>query len=273
MANGLVERFHRSLKAALMAQTEPNKWHTNLPIVLLGLRAALKKDLGYSPAELVYGTTLRLPGEFFTSGPEEPAPDPTTYTHQLRATMRELRPMLPRNQSRTAVYVSNDLHTCTHIFLRKDGAKRSLQQPYSGPHKVLSRGTKTFTIDCNGRQETVSVDRLKPAYLEGLFNTSDTSDTHSITARPTTDLCCLPLGQMTATDTIQTHSLPYGSNRHESSRFGLARYKCNRGDSRDLRAKQSAPAPSSATHTTHRKQAPRQVIWYLTPTYIPLKEA
>ena len=37
----------------------------SLPLVLLGIRTALKDDLHCSTAELVYGTTLCLPGEFF----------------------------------------------------------------------------------------------------------------------------------------------------------------------------------------------------------------
>lgn len=37
-----------------------------LPIVLLGIRTALKEDLNASSAEIVYGTNLRLPGEFFS---------------------------------------------------------------------------------------------------------------------------------------------------------------------------------------------------------------
>lgn len=113
---------------------------------------ALKHDLGYSPAELVYASTLRLPGEFFTSGSEEPAQDPMTNANQLQSTVRKLRLTLLGRQSRAAVYVSNKLDNCSHVFLRQDDSERSLRQPYSGPHKVLSRGAKTFTIDYNGRQ-------------------------------------------------------------------------------------------------------------------------
>ncbi|CAH2061847.1 unnamed protein product, partial [Iphiclides podalirius] len=58
-ANGLVERMHRQLKAALMCHEET--WHKSLPVVLLGMRAALKQDLQCSPAQLVYGEPLRLP--------------------------------------------------------------------------------------------------------------------------------------------------------------------------------------------------------------------
>ena len=47
-----------------MAHESPNPWTTTLPVVLLGARSAVKELLGRSAAELIYGTTLRLPGEF-----------------------------------------------------------------------------------------------------------------------------------------------------------------------------------------------------------------
>lgn len=63
-ANGLVERFHRTLKAAINShQTE--RWTEVLPIILLGYHCAIKEDIGGTPADLDFGTTLRLPGEFF----------------------------------------------------------------------------------------------------------------------------------------------------------------------------------------------------------------
>ena len=64
-SNGLVERFHRHLKGGLKARLAGNHWVDNLPIVLLGIRASLKEGLSCTSAELVYGTTLRLPGDFF----------------------------------------------------------------------------------------------------------------------------------------------------------------------------------------------------------------
>ncbi|CAN7975132.1 unnamed protein product, partial [Ixodes persulcatus] len=139
-------------------------WDSTLPIVLLGLRTALKTDIDCSPGEMLYGTTLRLPGEFFSNGPEDPAPDPTSYATKLKRIMRTIRPTPPRPQQRSAVYVSADLHSCTHVFLRRDAVRRPLQHPYDGPYRVITRGDKLFTIDINGRQETVSIDRLKPAY-------------------------------------------------------------------------------------------------------------
>ena len=62
-SNGLVERFHRTLKASLMATGEPSGWMGRLPHVLLGIRTAERADAGFSPAECVYGTNLVLPGQ------------------------------------------------------------------------------------------------------------------------------------------------------------------------------------------------------------------
>ena len=61
-ANGLVERFHRRLKESLIALCR-DKWFWRLPCSLLAIRTALKTDLGASPADLVYGKGLALPGE------------------------------------------------------------------------------------------------------------------------------------------------------------------------------------------------------------------
>jgi transposase InsO family protein len=48
----LVERFHRTLKAAIMCHTD-QQWTEALPLVLLGIRTAFKEDLQASVAELV----------------------------------------------------------------------------------------------------------------------------------------------------------------------------------------------------------------------------
>ena len=53
-SNGMVERSHRTIKAALMCASE-TPWPQRLPIVLLGLRACYKEDLEASPAEMLYG--------------------------------------------------------------------------------------------------------------------------------------------------------------------------------------------------------------------------
>lgn len=56
-ANGLVERFHRQLK---ISADDPLRFE---PLILLGIHTSLKEYLGCTSAELVYGGSLRLPGE------------------------------------------------------------------------------------------------------------------------------------------------------------------------------------------------------------------
>ena len=159
--NGTVERFHRQLKAALKAQLQPHLWMDALPLVL-GIRTALKKDIASTTAEMVYGTTLRLPGEFFTPSQTTSVPDPS---------------MSPTSEPicRPFVLLHPDLHSETatsliicplpHVFIRHDALRKPLQPPYDGPYLVIKRTDKHF-VKINGRTDTVSIDRLKPAHLD-----------------------------------------------------------------------------------------------------------
>ena len=174
-ANGMVERFHRQLKTAL--KTHPDSWIDALPLVMLGVRTALKEDIHLTAAETVYGTTLRIPGAFFTSSTDHSLPDPINYVCKLKSLMQHLRPSIPRLSPRKS-YVSTDLSHCTHVFIRHDAVRKPLQPPYDGPYPVVQRKDKYFVIDINGRKDTVSLDRLKPAYLDLPTDTpSETSST------------------------------------------------------------------------------------------------
>ena len=57
-ANGMVERWHRTLKASLTAKCSTSDWCSQLPWVLLGLRTMPKDGLIQSSAEMVYGQPL-----------------------------------------------------------------------------------------------------------------------------------------------------------------------------------------------------------------------
>ncbi|XP_058789689.1 uncharacterized protein LOC131663345 [Phymastichus coffea] len=136
-SNGLVECLHRTLKAALMYDGSA-PWPDRLPLVLLGLHACYKEDLEASPAELLFGTTLRIPGEFFV---EQSFPEnPPAFVARLRAVMSQLRAVSASRHSIYRPFVHKDLKACSHVFQRIDLV--------------------------NGQEKTVSTDALKPAYLE-----------------------------------------------------------------------------------------------------------
>ncbi|BHF67513.1 hypothetical protein SprV_0301054000 [Sparganum proliferum] len=159
-SNGLMERLHRQLKSALMSQTE--SWSVNLPLVLLGIRSSVKEDIQCTVAELVYGTPLRLPGEFVQSSTTN---IPSTFVQQLEQRMAQLRPT-PTHPTSKRVFVHEDLKSSPFVFVRHDAVRKSLCSPYDGPYKVLQRMDKYYVIQKADKTDTVSIDRLKPAYLE-----------------------------------------------------------------------------------------------------------
>ena len=108
IANGMVERFHRQLIAALRSHPQPQHWIQALPIVLLGIRSSLKEDIGCTSAELVYGAPLRLPGGCFVNSDNSALPN-ESYIQQLKSTMNRLRAVPPRSSTQRITYVNPDL--------------------------------------------------------------------------------------------------------------------------------------------------------------------
>ncbi|GFX31803.1 transposon Tf2-11 polyprotein [Trichonephila clavipes] len=166
-ANGMIEELHRPLKSAIKCHAT-ERWTEVLPIILLGLRASLKEDILCTPAELVFGTTIRLPGEMFDSS--KPDDDVVNFVSKLKSHMQSLHPKPPKHHGKRPVFIHPGLLEATHVFLRRDMLRRPLQQPYDGPFKVLQRKDKVFFLDINGKRVSVSIDRCKPAFF---LNTED----------------------------------------------------------------------------------------------------
>lgn len=161
-ANGLVERWHRTFKAALLC-ADPTNWVDSLPLVLLGLRTVVKENLHCSSAELVYGTSLRLPGELFIeTAVNESASD---FLQRLKSSFDNIRPQQTSNHNNQRPFVHDDLATCTHVYIRDDTVKPCFTSPYEGPYEIIRRFRKDFKIKIGNRTSTISIDRLKPAFL------------------------------------------------------------------------------------------------------------
>ena len=88
-----------------------------LPLVLLGLRSAFKEDLQCTTAELVYGTTLRLPGEFFDTTSNSILPDQHTYVSHLRNTMQHIQPVPTSHHATCSTQVRIYILVCTFLFV------------------------------------------------------------------------------------------------------------------------------------------------------------
>jgi cleavage and polyadenylation specificity factor subunit 1 len=154
-SNGMIERAHRRLKEALKTRLAAADWPDHLPWVLLALNVAPKEDSGKSAAEMVFGASLTLPAQLAASQ-ELPVED---ILHALRSA----DPIPTRHgQKEAPTEPPSQLVDAEMVYVRKGGQLPPLEQPYSGPYKVVEKGPKFFRLDIGGKQTAVSVDRLKP---------------------------------------------------------------------------------------------------------------
>ena len=144
-ANGMVECFHCQLQVAL--KTHSNSWIDTLPFVMLGIRTALKDDIHLSTAELVYGTTLRIPGTFLTCS-DNPLLTQQPVFPNSRHSLNNSAHRPPACQSHPHTLTSISL--IAHVFIRHDAVRKPLQPPYDGPYPVIKCKEKYFGIDING---------------------------------------------------------------------------------------------------------------------------
>ena len=164
-ANGMIERWHRTLKAALMTRCSSPDWAYHLPWVLLGIRTMPKEGLQVSSAEMVYGQPLVVPGEFFP----QPLINDTSEIAELQAarwSAQQFAPCRPTRHNQRDSYIPTGLLNTEFVFIRQDLVKPALSPPYKGPYHILQRTDKAYQLDIGGRQDWVSIDRLKPAYIE-----------------------------------------------------------------------------------------------------------
>lgn len=181
-SNGMVERFHRQLKASLMCHND-SSWLEALPMVLLGVRSAIKEDINTSAAELVYGEPLRLPGEMLAVG-DDRSLDVTSMVDRLRSHMAQLRPAPASRHGSPRTFVHKDLATCSHMFLRDDTVRPSLAPPYLGPYQVIERRGKVVVLRVGKKDVTVTIDRVKPCYMLDSEQDRATPNQATITSSP-----------------------------------------------------------------------------------------
>ena len=173
-ANGMVERFHRRLKEALLALGEDAgpQWYWRLPLVLLAIRTTLKPDVGATPADLVFGESVAVPGTLLSSA----SSSDENLRHQERQTLANLRmeverlqPTQPSTHRVQRIQIPTDLRTASHVFIRRGGVTGTLCTPYTGPFRVVERLPTHFKVSIPGRGvDSVALARLKPAFVAPL---------------------------------------------------------------------------------------------------------
>jgi hypothetical protein len=162
-ANGLIERHHRCLKAAIMARR--SNWFYSLPIVLLGFRMTPNAS-GFSPFTAVTGTYMLCPRQTLTPDTTNP-----TSTESINFLVREMGKINFHKfadgdcHSLPSASIPADLQSAPKVWLRIDRVRKPLEAPYQGPFKVIRREPKFFVLELPQGETSVSIDRLKPARL------------------------------------------------------------------------------------------------------------
>ncbi|CAB0041815.1 unnamed protein product [Trichogramma brassicae] len=151
-ANSMVERMHRTLKAALKCSPE-TPWTLALPGVLLGLRTTFKEDLQASPAEMVFGTSLRIPGEF-VARQEPDKTSPSEFVSALRRLFQAIRPVPASRHVQHRPFVFKDLATSDYVFRRLDTilkpARAAVYRTTQSHRRINERN---FVVDPKGRED------------------------------------------------------------------------------------------------------------------------
>jgi len=134
-SNGLIERWHCTLKTAITCYEDGRQWLDLLPTLLLGLRTCLK-DLKCSSAELVYGTPLRVPGEFLEN--RDPTEDTETFIIALRNRIRQLRSQPTQHHGKRTAFRQQQLKQ-SHTRFRQGRWRPKITA--TSLHWTISSGT------------------------------------------------------------------------------------------------------------------------------------
>jgi transposase InsO family protein len=153
-ANGLVEHLHRQLKEALRAWQAGVNWEEHLPWVLLGLRVAPKEDSGVSAVQLTFGIQLTLPGDLLGASP-------AAAEERADAVVFVPLPLRQWSYAEVAAELPAQLQWAKYVYICRGCALPPLACKYKGPYKVLQLAEKYFIVQSGGKQDSVSVDRLK----------------------------------------------------------------------------------------------------------------
>ena len=188
-ANDMIERLHHQLNSSLKARITDPYWIDHLPLVLLGIYVTWREEPGCSPGELVYGSGLRLSGEFVDHHNPRNTQPPEDFLRHLQCAMHTLLPTPAIHHSKPLSYIPPTLMQSKFVYVRVDSHKKPLQRPYDGPFRVISTSDKLFVLDINGRQEKVSVDLFMPTFIENRspisVSTSSTMDPEATLPIPT----------------------------------------------------------------------------------------
>lgn len=95
---------------------------------------------------MVYGSPIRIPGDFFQEYATKLDADLPQFVSQLKQCMNRLKPVQYSHKAKERPFIHRDLNESTHVFVRVDRVKKALEPPYEGPYEVIERTPKFFGV-------------------------------------------------------------------------------------------------------------------------------
>ena len=105
----------------------------------------------------MYGEPLMIPGDFTSSNST-----PWDATNLVQPNNLSISTSAHKTPSG---YVPTALRSAKYVFVRLDAHRKPHQNPYNGPYEVIEAGDKVFRVRLGDREELITIDRLKPAYM------------------------------------------------------------------------------------------------------------
>ena len=167
ICNGLIERFHMTLKQMLrrMCAERPKDWDKYLPALLFAIREVPQESLGFSPFELLYGRNVKGPMAILRElwsgeAPDEQVLSTNQYEIELRDRLEQTCKLAHENlknveikqkayYDRRARSRKFDVEDKVLLLLPTDSNKLLLQ--WKGPYEVVEVVNRMdYTVDVNG---------------------------------------------------------------------------------------------------------------------------
>ncbi|GBM50684.1 hypothetical protein AVEN_45957-1 [Araneus ventricosus] len=177
---GMVKRFNRTIlnHISLFVSKNQTDWDTHLPLFLLANRSAGHKVTGFTPADMLFGRTLRLPCDILFGRPSDTPSLPNEYLNNLEARLESVR-VFARERIKLAserMKTRYDSGATGHNFKegdqvwtytpkRRRGLGQKLQQNWEGPYTIIK---KLNDVICrvqrspNAKPKIIHINRLTP---------------------------------------------------------------------------------------------------------------